>query len=279
MIVYLNDRFVNKEEALLHVSDLSMQRGYGIFDFFRTVNGVPLFVHDHLQRFRHSAEGLHLPFRKSNEELLDIVKTLLKQSGLQEAGIRLMLTGGYAADGYQVAEPNLVITCNPVKVAGEAEFNKGVTAITWEHQRELPHIKTINYLMGVWMQPLLKEKNVNEVLYHKNNAITEFPRSNVFIVTGGTTLVTPADNILKGITRGHVLSLAKDILPVEERAVSPEELLQAKEVFLTSTTRKLIPVVKINEQVIGTGQPGEITRRLYRQFQKMEASVTPPPGW
>ncbi|MEI9912278.1 MAG: aminotransferase class IV [Bacteroidota bacterium] len=94
MAVYFNDQFVSNEEAKLHVADLSLQRGYAVFDFFRTVNGVPLFMDDHLDRFYASAAGLYMTINKNREELKAIVQELLQRSSLSEAGIRLMLTGG-----------------------------------------------------------------------------------------------------------------------------------------------------------------------------------------
>lgn len=273
MAVYFNDQFINNEEAKLHVSDLSMQRGYAVFDFFRTINGVPLFMDDHLERFYASAAGLHLAINKSGEELKAIVQELIRRSSLSEAGIRLMLTGGYSADSYHPMMPNLLITCNPVKTATEDDFEKGYTVITHEHQRQLPHIKSINYLMAVWLQPLLKEKGADDVLYHDHNIITEFPRSNVFIVTADATLVTPARNILYGITRKHILSLAASSMPVEERDITLPELMNASEVFLTSTTKKIIPVLRIDNHITGNGKPGTVTRELYRQLTTLQTTL------
>ncbi len=273
MAVYFNDQFVKNEEALLHVSDLSMQRSYAIFDFFRTVNGVPLFMEDHLDRFYTSARAMHLNIGKSREEIRNIVQELLQQSSLSEAGIRLMLTGGYSTDSYHPAAPNLLITCNPVKTATPNDFEKGFSVITYEHQRQLPHIKSINYLMAVWLQPLLKEKQADDILYYNKESITEFPRSNIFIVTADNKLVTPAHNILYGITRKNVIKLAAEIMPVEERNIPVEELLSASEVFLTATTKKIIPVVKINEQPVGNAKPGRVTKQLYEKFMNLEKAV------
>ena len=123
MAAFINDRFIENDEALLHVSDLSIQRGYGIFDFFRTINGIPLFLHDHLDRFYASASAMHLPLKKTPEELSFIVHELIKKTGVSEAGIRIMLTGGNSTDSYHPAEPNLVITCNPVQTATQADFD------------------------------------------------------------------------------------------------------------------------------------------------------------
>ena len=270
MSVYLNDKFINNEEALLHVSDLSMQRGYAIFDFFRTVYGVPLFMEDHLDRFYASAMAMHLALDKSRQDIRNIVQELLQRSSLSEAGIRLMLTGGYAADSYHPATPNLLITCNPVKTATVNDFEKGLSVITYEHQRQLPHIKSINYLMAVWLQPLLKEKQADDLLYYNKESITELPRSNVFIVTADNKLITPAHNILYGITRKNIIKLAGDIMPVEERNISADELLQASEVFLTATTRKILPLLKINGQPIGNAKPGPVTTKLFERFLELE---------
>jgi branched-chain amino acid aminotransferase len=270
MPVYFNDRFIENEEALLHVSDLSIQRGYGIFDFFRVVNGVPLFIDDHLDRFYRSAEAMRLPVNKSREELKAILYELISKSPMPEAGIRITLTGGYSPDGYRPAIPNLIITCLPVAAATDTDFEKGFAIITHKHQRELPHVKSINYLMAVWLQPLIKEKQADDILYYNNESITEFPRSNVFIVTSDKKLVTPANNILKGITRKNVLSVAQNIMQVEERNISLEELCAAPEVFLAATTRYITPILKINNKPVGDGQPGFYTRQLYHQLKQLE---------
>jgi D-alanine transaminase/branched-chain amino acid aminotransferase len=273
MAAFLNDRFVENNDAVLHVSDLSMQRSYGIFDFFRTINGMPLFMKDHFERFYTSAEAMHLPIGKNREELAAVIYALIKKSGLTEAGIRIMLTGGYSSDSYHPSAPNLLITCNPVKTATADDFEKGISIITHEYQRELPYVKSINYLMAVWLQPLLKEKKADDVLYYNKESITEFPRSNVFVVTANDKLLTPAHNILKGITRKHILVFAGDVLPVEERNISVDELMQAKEIFATATSRKILPVLKVNDKIVGNGKPGTVTTTLYKKFIELEKSV------
>lgn len=270
MAVYLNDRFLDDDQALLHVSDLSMQRSYAIFDFFRTVNRIPFFMEDHLDRFYTSAKAMHLSVSKTREEIRHIVPELIQRSSLSEAGIRLMLTGGYSPDSYHPATPNLLITCNPVRTATKADFEKGLSVITYEHQRELPHIKSINYLMAVWLQPWLLENQADDMIYHQKGIITEFPRSNIFMVTADNKLITPASNILYGITRKNVMALASSIMPVEERDITLDELLTAAEVFLTSTTKKILPVLKLNGKLVGDGRPGAITRDLYHRFLELE---------
>jgi D-alanine transaminase/branched-chain amino acid aminotransferase len=273
MAAYLINRFVTNEEVQLQVSDLSMQRAYAIFDFLRTINNTPLFLNDHLDRFYRSAAAMHLPVKQSREELTGIIHQLIQQSALPQAGIRIMLTGGYSTDSYTPGEPNLLITCNPVRTATAEDFENGYSIITYPHQRELPHIKSISYLTAVWLQPLLKEKQVNDVLYYNEQSITEFPRCNVFIITKEGTLVTPAHNMLKGVTRKNILAMAAGIMKTEERDITVEELMQAAEVFLTATTKKIIPVIKINDRPVGDGKPGPHTRKLYEHFLLLEQSL------
>ena len=183
-----------------------------------------------------------------------------------------MLTGGYSSDNYHPAEPNLLITCNPVATATQPDFEKGYSILTYEYQRELPNVKSINYLMAVWLQPLMKEKKVDDILYVRNGIISEFPRSNVFMITKDNKLVTPAHNILAGITRKNVMALAAEKMAVEERDITTEELMNAAEVFLTSTTKRILPIVKIDNKIIGNGKPGKITTVLYEAFLKLEDS-------
>jgi D-alanine transaminase/branched-chain amino acid aminotransferase len=270
MPAFFNDRMVNDDEVRLHVSDLSMQRGYAVFDFFRSVNGRPLFMNDHLQRFFHSAKAMHLSVPYNTIQLSDIVIELLEKTNYPEAGIRIMLTGGYSPNSYQLAEPNLIITSIPIKTAGGEDFEKGMRVISYEHQRELPHIKSINYQMAVWLQPLLTANKADDVVYHKNGIVTEFPRSNIFMVSAEGKILTPANNVLKGITRSRILEIAKEFAEAEERDIHIEELMNAQEIFACSTTKRILPVVEINSVVIGNEQAGTITRLLYEKFLALE---------
>lgn len=270
MAVFLNDQFLENAAASLNIADLSIQRGYAAFDYLRTVNSQPLFLDDHLERFSRSAEAMRLPLSKTKEELTAIINELVKQSSLSQAGIRLILTGGYSPDAYNTTIPNLLITCNPQVLPSEADFKKGISIITYEYQRDLPQVKNINYMMAVWLQPVLKEKKAEDVLYFSNNIVTEFPRANLFIVTKEKILVTPSENILLGVTRKKLIELAKDFITVEERNILKEELLHASEVFMCSTTKRILPIIKVDSIQIANGSPGDVTKKLYRQLLQLE---------
>ncbi|HXB06114.1 MAG TPA: aminotransferase class IV, partial [Puia sp.] len=226
---FVNDSLVPATQASLGVTDLSIQRGFGIFDFFKTLDHAPVYLDDHLDRFFSSASRLGLNPGKSRDELKYMIGRLLNRNGIANSGVKLTLTGGYSADGYSLARPNLVITQQPLTMPISAEPAKGIRLMTYPHMRQLPEIKTIDYLMAIWLQPKLREKGADDVLYHWDRVITECPRSNFFLVTAEGTLVTPGREVLRGITRMKVLAAAKERLTTEERDVSIDELRGAKE--------------------------------------------------
>lgn len=270
MIAFFNKQFLDEDRLSLKVSDLSIQRGYAVFDFFRTKNFKPLFLADYLDRFHRSASLMLLGPMYSSEELKNIIRELISRNGLPASGIKLLFTGGYSADGYQPADPNLIITQQAVTLTTPEKFAEGVKVITWNYQRDLPEAKSINYLMGVWLQKKIREQQAADVLYHKDGIITEFPRSNVFVVTTDQKVITPSENILHGITRKKMLELAGRQYQVETRAVHVDELKNAAEVFMTSTTKRILPVKQVDDTVIGGGIPGPVSISLNKAFLDME---------
>lgn len=273
MIAFINNKFIEESKASLGITDLSIQRGYGVFDFFRTSNFIPLFIDDYLERFFKSACLLRLQPMHSKEELKKIVGEMIRQNKIPDSGFRLILTGGYSPDCYELSSPNFIIIQQPVQLPGKEKFDKGIKIILHEYMRDFPEAKSINYLMGVYLQEKIKQQKANDVLYYKNEFILEFPRSNVFAVTKNGTVVTPAERVLSGITRMKVLELARKEYTVEERAITVNELRNAAEVFLTSTTKRILPVLTIDNTTIGDGKPGAITTALYEEFLGMEKSL------
>ena len=271
---YVRDNFVPADQASLQIGDLSIQRGYGIFDFFKTLDHIPIFLDNHLDRFFHSSAQLRLPVGKTREELKTIIDQLQQKNNIPDSGIRITLTGGYSPDGYSLAQPNLVITQQPLLFPISPECPKPIRLVTWSHQRQLPETKTIDYLMAIWLRPYISQHGADDVLYHQNGVISECPRSNFFLVTPDDTLVTPARNMLKGITRMKVLELASPQLKTEERDITLEELQTAKEAFITSTGRHITPVYQINDIIIGhnpSAEPaaGPVTQGLTKQLYRL----------
>jgi len=244
--VFLNDRFVPENEAVLSYRDLSFQRGYGIFDFFRLRGNTPLFLEDHLDRFYFSAESAHLLPPLEREALKAVVFELLNRNNRPDTGVRLSLTGGYSEDGFNIGKPTLLLSQHPFSAPTEKQVRQGIKLLSYAYQRPLPQIKSIDYLMAIWLQPKRIENGADDLLYVQDGYISECPRSNFFLVTEDDRLVTPAQNALPGITRKKVLEIAKQKFITEERPVAYEEIFTAKEAFITSTTKQILPVAQID---------------------------------
>lgn len=270
-ICYSNNHFITLSEAGVPVTDLGVQRGYGIFDFLRVTQNIPLFCGDHLDRFFHSAREMRLPLKRSKEELKSIISQLIIKNNLPDSGIRILLSGGSSPDGYQIIEPNLVIIQQPLSPPPDQIVQEGYALVTYPHQRQIPHVKTTDYLMAIWLQPWMKKNGGDDILYHQNGLVSECPRSNFFIVTQTGTLVTPERNILKGITRKQLLNIAAiHELAMEERDISMEDIRQAKEAFIASSTKRIIPVTRVDDIHLPPGKEDSVTCRLYDLFLQKE---------
>lgn len=267
----VNDTILPAAEAAIHISDMSVQRGYGIFDFFKIVHNRPVFLQEHLDRFFASAQAMRLDCPLSGEALTTAIEELIQKNSLPQSGMRLTLTGGYAADGYSIHQPNLLLTQQPLQLA--QELQPGIRLITYEHQRQLPQVKTIDYLMAVWLQPHIVQQKAADVLYHQQETITECPRANFFIVSKQDELITPALNILPGITRKKLLELATRKMVVKEAPITIADLYEAREAFITSTSKHLLPVIQIDDITIGYGKPGPVTSSLFRELTEIVFSL------
>ena len=266
---FLNGEVLPAAGTKLHVSDLAILRGYGIFDFFRTSQGKPLFIEDYLVRFITSAAGFNFIHPYDGTYITDKVEQLLELNGFAESGIKLLMTGGYSENGFDPGVPNFIILVDEFKEPDSAYFEKGVKLITYRHVREFPHIKSTNYLTALMLAPKCRESGAIDVLYHDGELISEVTRSNFFIIKDGK-VITPGENVLKGITRGKILELAEAHYQVEEREVKLDEIYTAEEAFITSSTKRIMPVVNIDNSKIGNGLPGKITKHLKGLFFELE---------
>lgn len=264
----LNGVLTDAAQASIGLSDLGLLRGYGIFDYFLVRRGMPMFFDDYLDRFSRSAALLGLELPVSLPELKAHIFRLLEANGLSDTAIRLLLTGGYAEDSYTPTQPNWIVMQHPMPQVPARQHAEGIKLMLYRHVRELPEVKSTNYLTGIRIREALKSAGAPEVLYHDGSCVSESARSNFYIVTQEGTLVTPRDKVLHGVTRKQVLQSAREIgIPVEERELLLTELPAAAEAFLTSTLKGVLPVVQIDELRIGSGAPGPLSRRLGEAFR------------
>lgn len=267
---YVRGQVLPLEQATLHISDLSIQRGYGVFDYFRVFHGKPVFLDDYLERFHASAAAMNLEVPVPDSVLREAIDELIRHNNLPLSGMKMILTGGYSENGYDPTEASLIIQQQPLILPGPEMLEQGIKVITHAYVREVPRAKTINYTMGIRLIGEIRRRGASDVLYQQNGVVSEFPRCNLFIVKQDNTVVTPAENVLLGVTRKNVLALAGKKYKASEGTVTLEDVYGAKEVFLTSTTKRIVPIVQVDERVIGNGKPGEVTLSLLQDLVQLE---------
>ncbi|MGM0589052.1 MAG: aminotransferase class IV [Bacteroidota bacterium] len=271
---YIDGSIVAKSEATIPVSDLGLQRGFGVFDFMRTYNGSLFHPMDHWARFQRSASELHLDLPVPYNEILEIGKDLLDRSRLDYPALKLILTGGDGTPSSPYDQPRLIIMAENYPVYPDRLYRQGAKLITVEYQRELPQVKSLNYMNTLRLERFKNRYRAYDLLYHHSDyGVTESPRANLFMVTDDV-LYTPSDHILKGITRNIILNLAEDVTKIQERPLSLSEVREADELFLTSTSKRIIPVTQLDDQIIGNGEPGPLTRMLMGRFDKYTAAYS-----
>jgi branched-chain amino acid aminotransferase len=271
--IYLNGAILPAEKAMLHVTDLGLLRGFAIFDFLQNINGVPLFINDYLNRFENSVRLMQLEFPEKNRSILiQNIKTLIAKNGFLHSGLRLCLTGGYSQDVFTPTQPNFIILEQEIKKNADYQgFINGEKLILHEYERDIYEVKTTNYVVPILLQARWKAENAVDVLYHKNGLVSESSRSNFFIVDKNDTLITAHDHVLHGITRKKIIELAKqNSLRLEIRELTLEETLAAKETFITSSTKGVLPIVALDNNIIGNGKVGALSKFLMEEFKAMQ---------
>lgn len=268
--VFLNGAFLARNDASIHVSDLAIQRGFAIFDFFRTQNGVPFMIEDHLDRFEKSAALLNLEMPYSRLSIQKFVDQLMSYSKYETAGIKLILTGGESLDGLTPTSSNFIINIQPITFPDNEMYRTGVKLITTEYRRDIPQAKTVNYAKVISMRDQLVDAGAVDVLFKFQGEVYETSRSNFFLIKEDV-IKTQKQDVLKGITRKIVIELAREAgYRVEEGSLSVDWVYQADEAFITGTTKKVMPVVDLNGRRIGKGVPGEKTKHLRQLFAEFE---------
>ncbi len=267
---HLNGALVAASAAQLHVSDLGLLRGFGVFDFFLFKDKKPRFFDDYISRFYRSAERLGLAPLPAPALLKEQVLELIAANGQAAGGIRLLATGGYSPDGYTPASPNYCILQSPLVLPSDELRSQGCSLLSWQHQRELPEIKSTNYLTGILAQRELRRQKADFVLFHDGQYARESDRSNLLILNREGELISPLHKVLEGVTLTKTLELARELgLPAARRELTMAEVYAAEEVFLTSTTKGVMPVRRVDQQLIGSGRPGPLGRRLAAAWEEL----------
>jgi branched-chain amino acid aminotransferase len=284
--VYVNGRISPADQAVVPVYDHGFVYGEGVYETLRTYNRVPFLYDRHMRRLRQSAERLLLdvPFDDATlRQWMD--QTVAAAGDLDEAYIRVLLTRGVGDLNYDpksTPTPTTVIIVKPFEAPAARVFDEGIRIslvdMLRNHPRSVnPVIKSNNLLNNALaMQAAYRAGAEEGLMCNYRGELTECSQANFFMVRGGAAL-TPksAAGLLEGVTRAFVFELGRELgIDVRDEVLLPKDLEDADEMFITSTTRELSPVVNVDGRVVGTGTPGPVTKKLLGLYQQRAQELT-----
>lgn len=262
---FFNDNLLPADEIRIPIHDLTIFRGMGVFDYMRTYNRKPFLLDDHIDRFLGSCEHLGLNHSFTKSGLIEKIKLLAEKSPLSDSAFRLIMTSGMGATSLESGKSSLIILTEEIHPYPKSVYENGIKAKLMQFERYLPLAKSLTYTQAVVELQKAKSEGFSEIIYQSDKMISEGTTCNFFIVNHGK-LITPGKNILFGTRRKFILSWAHQLIPVETRHIYLDDLKTASEAFVTSTTREIIPVVQIDDQIIGDGKVGNWTKKLHEIY-------------
>jgi branched-chain amino acid aminotransferase len=284
--VYVNGTIARAEDASIPVYDHGFLYGEGVYETLRTYNRVPFLYDRHLRRLRASAGYLQLDVPFSDESLATwIGDTMVAAGDMEEAYIRVLLTRGVGELTYDIAAtpvPSLVIVVKPLEEPPARVFTDGIKValvpILRNHPGSVnPIIKSNNLLNNALAMQEAYRRGADEgLMCNYRGELSECSQANFFIVREGVALTPETDaGLLEGLTRSFLFEVGQDVgIQVRSQTLFPKDLDDADEAFITSTTRELSPVTRIDDHVIGNGKPGPLTLKLLEGYRKRARSLT-----
>jgi branched-chain amino acid aminotransferase len=289
--VYVNGRIMPASEAVVPVYDHGFVYGEGVYETLRTYNQVPFLYDRHVRRLRQSARHLALDVPFDDGTLARWIQDTVDAAATADGGpagewyIRILLTRGVGELSYDVKAtptPTLVIIVKPNEEPPERIARDGIRLSLVDVLRNHPGsvnpvIKSNNLLNNALAMQAAYRRGAEEALMcNYRGELSECSQSNFFMVRRGTALTpTSAAGLLEGVTRAFLFEVGQEIgVPVRHEVLLPKDLDTADEAFITSTTRELSPVTRIDDRIIGGGKPGPITVRLLAAYQRKARELT-----
>ena len=277
--IFLNDRLVPQEQAMVSVFDHGLLYGDGVFEGIRVYNKRVFLLAEHVERLYESALAIRLVIPMTPTQMAAAVEQTVAANNITNGYVRLVITRGAGSLGLDIrrtSHPQVIVIADTIKLYSEELYQQGLKIITASTLRNhpgalSPRIKSLNYLNNILAKIEGTDVGCEEALMlnHKGD-IAECTGDNIFIVKRGV-LKTPSPDagILEGITRNCVIQLAKQAgIPVQEVTLQRHDVYTADECFLTGTAAEVIAVVGIDGRQIGAGVPGPVTQDLRQRFQK-----------
>ncbi len=262
-LVYINGKFIDGTEAKVSALDLSVLRGFGVMDYFRTYGGTPFCLRAHLERFVASAAMLDLEVPLGMDVMEKGVQELILRGGFKETSVKVVLTGGVSSDQLMPeGEPTFFAVAYPLVPFPKRYFDEGVFITTEVYQRPFPKAKSIHYLPAIVALKKAEKRGAVDVLFHDEKGwIRETGTANFFAIKKGK-IITPKEGILEGITRKIVMELCD----VEEREIHMDEVGEFEGAFLASSNKEVMPVISIDSFVINNYVIPLTIRNLMQSF-------------
>jgi branched-chain amino acid aminotransferase len=280
--VNVNGHITDPAHAVISIFDHGFLYGEGVYETLRTYAGRPFLFDRHMRRLRRSASMMALTVPLDDEALAARVRETLDAAGLgapgREAYIRILVTRGIGEISYDPAAcptPSVVVIVKPHTELPDAVYEQGVRVVIVSILRNHPGsvnpiIKSNNLLNNALaMQEAVRRGAFEGVMRNYRGELAECTTANLFVVKRGAALTPPIDaGLLPGLTREFVLELAAEAgIPAREEVLRDEDLFGADEAFFTSTTREIVPIVRVDDRQIADGKPGPVTRRLVAAFR------------
>ena len=280
MKIYVDGKFCDEKSAKISVFDHGLLYGDGIFEGIRAYNGRVFQLKEHIDRLFYSAKAILLDIPMSHGEMMKAVVETCRQNGIRDGYIRLLVTRGIGTLGlnpHRCKDPSIIIIADKIQLYAPELYEKGMEIITAPTTRNLhsalnPAIKSLNYLNNILAKMEANIAGCEEaVMLNAEGFVSECTGDNIFIVKARRVFTPPLSaGALHGITRGVVMDLAREEgVSVAEPNLTRYDLFNADECFLTGTGAELIPIVKIDGRVIGTGRPGPLTGKLVDKYRAL----------
>ena len=278
-MIYLNGRFMPLEEATIPVLDRGFIFGDGIYEVIPAYSRRPFRLAEHLQRLQDSLDGIQLKNPHSSAEWAELLQALIASNEGEDQYLYLHITRGVAKRDHafpKVVTPTVFMMSSPLSPPPPELKSSGVTAISAADNRWLRcDIKAISLLPNVLLRQQAVAAGTMEALLMREGFLTEGSASNIFVVQNGVLLAPPKNNLmLPGITYDLILELAAaDSMPFKVGPVAEASVRGADELWLTSSTREVLPITVLDGQPVGNGQPGPLFKRMDALYQNYKATV------
>jgi D-alanine transaminase len=275
-MIFLNGKYLSKDDAKISVMDRGFLFGDGVYEVIPVYQKKIFSLEEHLKRLHANLEELDITNPYDNSEWENIFTEIIKHSPFEQEAIYLQVTRGVMntrAHYQENLNPTVFVESNKISNRDNNEIFAGYSAITEKDERWYKcHIKSISLLANVFSIKNAKKNNVEEVIFIRDGVITEGASSNVFIVKNNQVFTHPKNNlILPGITREISIRILQDLnIEVFENSFTEEEMMSADEIWITSSTREILPITSVNSKKIQSGKAGPLWEKVYLSYQSIK---------